>query len=330
MESVRVQAVGNLIYYWNVLNYIEIGATYQRSPSTKTTMTDHDEENYLNLVRQALASEEVRRGRGGPTTRSIFGHQARYSLKDSTLPLLTTKKVFTRGIIEELLWMIRGSTNVDELKEKNVHIWDGHSSREHLDNFGLTDLREGDIGPGYGYQFRHAGATYRGCDANCDGEGVDQLEQLVFNLKNNPSSRRHVVSAWSVPNIHEMALPPCHCLFQFYVGSNGLSCQLYQRSGDIGLGVPFNITSYSILTHIIAKLVGVPAYEFIHTIGDAHIYTDHEGALKEQITRKPFPFPTLKINRDIETLSDVEKMSAADFEIVDYQYHPKITMKMVV
>jgi thymidylate synthase len=662
-----------------------------------------EEQQYLDLVRQVLEKGVVRPGRGGPTTRSIFGHQSRYSLKDGTLPLLTTKKVFTRGIIEELLWLIRGSTNVDELKERNVHIWDGHSSREHLDNFGLSHLREGDIGPCfpagtlvlsdsgykdiskityddklythtgsfhsiekvmerdysgelfkiklkyhphgiistpehpfyarkfkikrsslntgrkqslelgspdfipvknltkqhlvgmkidteekmpifeipkyknqhveaeteikcnftedeffmfgyflgdgwlvdeatnkgsnmnkriyfvmnskqeeflitkfkqflnlqickkkedsystykcfnktystiletfgkyakykvipewvhnspkhlvkafldgyyfadgcydkdknkmractiskniafsvqrlflklgnfcsvsvnkrgyretkfrnkesffndayymevsigenhrrsnwcfiedeyawftitdlesdicahpvkvynftvsvdntytvenatvhncYGFQWRHAGATYRGCDENYDGEGVDQLEQLVFNLKNSPTSRRHVVSAWGVSNIHEMALPPCHCLFQFYVDENGLSCQLYQRSGDIGLGVPFNITSYAILTHIIAKLVGVPAHEFIHTLGDAHIYTDHEDALKEQITRDPFPFPKLEINANIQSLEDVEKLSASDFNIVGYQCHPKITMKMVV
>ena len=299
-----------------------------------TTNTKHNmskgEENYLDLVRQALASDEVREGRGGPITRSVFGHQSRYSLGGDTLPLLTTKKVFTRGIIEELLWMIRGSTNADELKKRNVHIWDGHSSREHLDNSGLTNYREGCLGPIYGHQWRHAGAVYRGCDTDYTGEGVDQLEQLIQNLKNNPSSRRHVVSAWSVPNIREMALPPCHCLFQFYVSKRGLSCQLYQRSGDIGLGVPFNITSYSILTHIIAKLIGVPAYEFIHTIGDAHIYTDHEDALKEQITKEPFPFPKLKINADIKSLSDVEKLSASDFEIVGYKHHPKVAMKMVV
>lgn len=294
------------------------------------TMSTSDEYNYLDLVQKALDSNTVRVGRGGPTTRSIFGHQARYSLKDNTLPLLTTKKVFTRGIIEELLWMIRGSTNVNELQEKNVHIWDGHSSRQHLDNFGLCDLREGDIGAGYGHQWRYAGATYRGCDSDYTGEGVDQLAELIYNLKHNPTSRRHVISAWSVPDIKKMALPPCHCLFQFYVDENGLSCQLYQRSGDIGIGIPFNITSYSILTHIIAKLIDVPAYEFIHTIGDAHIYTAHEEALREQVTREPFPFPKLHIKADIKDLSDVEKMTASDFEIINYVHHPKIKMEMVV
>lgn len=604
-----------------------------------------DEQQYLDMIKKVIDTGTVREGRGGAKTKSIFGYQSRYSLKDNKLPILTTKKVFTRGIIEELLWMLRGSTNVDELKNKNVHIWDGHSSREHLDNTGLSEYREGDIGPCfpantsvltssgyvdivdvspshqlmthtgsyqkiikkmsrlyygelykikisyhaheisctpehpfyvreltiqgstfnmsepsfvpanelkkrhfvgmkintndldttfvindqnihysdndyiffgyflckgmkednayiiydedpqvkvnniyafgvrnsrsviyskydtiletffengslfpnripswvyrlkksslelflagyslstspsneafdtfflktqhksvalsiqslflkigrfcsltfhndeyymdviseenhamcfidngyawfpiesikireldspinvynfsvdvdetyvvenavvhncYGFQWRHSGAEYNGCDENYTNQGVDQISNLINELRQNPYSRRHIVSSWSVPHIPKMALPPCHCLFQFYLDDNGLSCQLYQRSGDIGLGVPFNITFYCILTHLVAKLIGTTAYEFIHTLGDAHIYVEHENALLEQIQREPFDFPTLEITADVKELQDVEKMTASDFKIIGYKSHPKITMEMVV
>lgn len=289
-----------------------------------------DEEQYFDLVRRALASPTIREGRNGAKTRSVFGHMSRYSLVDGTLPLLTTKKMFTRGIIEELLWMLRGSTNVDELKQRRVHIWDGHSSREHLDKNPYTaHLREGDIGPGYGWQWRAAGAPYQGCDFPAAG-GVDQIKQVFQSLKENPAGRRHVVCAWNAPAVEMMALPPCHCLFQFYVDENGLSCQMYQRSADIALGVPFNITSYSILTHLFAKMLGLPAHEFIHVIGDAHIYEPHERALAVQLTRPPLGFPTITINNVPDNVDGISNMTASDFVINGYTCHPPIKMDIVL
>lgn len=290
-----------------------------------------DEQQYLNLVRQILDDpKEAVVGRGGSKTKSIFGHTSRYSLKDGTLPLLTTKKLFTRGIIEELIWMLRGSTNAKELTDKRVHIWDGHTSREHLDNTGLGHLSEGDTGPLYGFQFRHSGAEYRRCDSDYTGCGVDQIVNVIESLKSDPGSRRHVVCAWNPSQSTQMALTPCHCLFQFYIDVNGLSCQMYQRSADVALGVPFNIASYALLTHIIASVVGVPAYEFIHVIGDAHIYEPHLGPIREQIDRAPFPFPTVKITKELKTMEDIEALGPTDFLIEGYKSHPSIKMKLVI
>lgn len=288
------------------------------------------ERQYLELVERALASPTVREGRGGARTRSIFGHTCRYSLQGGALPLLTTKKMFTRGIIEELLWMLRGSTNVDELKERGVHIWDAHSSRAHLArNPATAHLREGDIGPGYGRQWRAAGAPYHGCDKQAEG-GVDQIKEVFHALRDAPASRRHVVCAWNPTAVHEMALPPCHCLFQFYIDEHGLSCQMYQRSADIALGVPFNIASYSILTHLFARMLGVPAYEFIHVLGDAHIYAPHEEALRVQLEREPHGAPQLEIQNVPRDIDGLENMKASDFIIKNYKCHPAIKMEMIV
>lgn len=282
----------------------------------------HEEQQYLDLVKNIIDNGTRKVGRNNAVTYSIFGHTSRYSLRNGTLPLLTTKKVFTRGIIEELLWFLRGSTNANELKEKNVHIWDGHTSKEHYESCGL-DYEEGDIGALYGFQWRHSGARYRGMNVDYTEEGVDQIAHVVQQLKENPNSRRHVVCSWNPSDLPYMVLPPCHCLFQFYIDDEGLSCQLYQRSGDVGLGVPFNITSYAILTHLIAKELGIPAKEFIHVIGDAHIYEPHIDALKEQIKREPYPFPTLEIR-------DVEDMTVTNFKIKNYKCHPAIKMNIVV
>lgn len=276
-----------------------------------------EEQQYLSLINQIITTGTKKVGRNDATTYSVFGNTSRYSLRDNKLPLLTTKRVFTRGIIEELLWFLRGSTDANELVAKNVHIWDGHTSSEHQKACGLDTYNEGECGPIYGYQWRHGGNT-------------DQIANVVSQLKSDPNSRRHVVCSWNVGDLPRMVLPPCHVLFQFYIDDNGLSCQMYQRSGDVGLGVPFNITSYAILTHIIARLVGVTANEFIHVIGDAHIYEEHLPQLKEQITREPFEFPTLEIIPDIKTLDDVEKMTASDFKINNYKHHASIKMKMVV
>lgn len=284
-----------------------------------------EEQQYLDLIKNIIENGTKKVGRNNAVTYNIFGHTSRYSLRNNTLPILTTKKVFTRGIIEELIWFLRGSTNANELKEKNVHIWDGHTSKEHYEACGLNDYEEGQCGPIYGWQWRRFGAEYPSTEG-----GVDQISNVVEQLKNNPNSRRHVVCSWNAKDLPMMVLPVCHAMFQFYIDEEGLSCQMYQRSGDVGLGVPFNITSYSILTHVIAKLIGVPAKEFIHVIGDAHIYEPHIEALKEQIKREPFDFPTLDIIKDIKSIEDVEKMIASDFKINNYKSHEKIKMKMVV
>jgi thymidylate synthase len=238
--------------------------------------------------------------------------------------------MFTRGIIEELLWMIRGSTDATELTDKGIHIWDGHTSREHLDATGLHHLKTGDTGPLYGFQFRHSGAAYTGCGSNYDGRGVDQIANVIDSLKTDPGSRRHVVCAWNPSQSKQMALTPCHCLFQFYIDVNGLSCQLYQRSADVALGVPFNITSYALLTHIIAKVVGVEAHEFIHVIGDAHIYKQHLAPISEQIDRVPFPFPTVTITKELKTIHDIEALKSTDFLIKGYKSYGRIKMDIVI
>ena len=300
----------------------------------KTTkhQTMSDELQYIALVERILTDvKPLVTGRGGSKTKSIFGHTSRYSLKNGTLPILTTKKLFTRGIIEELLWMLRGSTDATELSNKRVHIWDGHTSREHLDAVGLEHLREGDTGPLYGFQFRHSGAEYKGCDVDYTGCGVDQIANVIASLKNDPGSRRHVVCAWNASQSNQMALTPCHCMFQFYVDVNGLSCQMYQRSADVALGVPFNIASYALLTHIIAKVIGIPAYEFIHVLGDAHIYEPHLVQIQEQTLRTPlFPFPTVEINKDIHTMEDIEALTVDDFTVSGYRSHPRIKMSLVI
>jgi thymidylate synthase len=328
--SILVVELTSKIYMFGECFYI-VNVHQQRISSTKRDSI-MEETQYLNLIKLILDDDGMyRTTRGGAKTRGIFGHTSRYSLKDNTLPLLTTKKMFTRGIIEELLWMLRGSTDVKELQDRDIHIWDGHSSREHLDKREPTKCLEvGDIGPGYGFQWRHAGANYVGAHGDYTGRGVDQIKNVIDSIKNDPTSRRHVVSAWSASDVDSMALPACHALFQFYVDANGLSCQLYQRSADVGLGLPYNITSYAILTHLIAKISGIKAYELVHTLGDAHVYLPHEEALREQATREPFAFPTLEIIGNPTSMDHIVAMTAKDFVIHDYKCHPKIKMDIVV
>lgn len=295
--------------------------------------TNTEEKAYLDLCERIINEGEHRPDRTGTGTYSLFGPpQLRFSLKDDTFPLLTTKKVFTKGIILELLWFIKGCTDGKKLSEQGVKIWEGNGSREFLDNLGLTHRREGDLGPVYGFQWRHFGAEYIDCDADYTGQGVDQLAEVIHKLKTNPYDRRIIMSAWNPPDFPKMALPPCHVFSQFYVnfpkeGKPQLSCLLYQRSCDMGLGVPFNIASYALLTKMIAKVVDMDCGEFIHTLGDAHVYKDHVDALKEQITREPYDFPKLIIKRDIK---DIDDFTYEDFEIVDYKSHPRIAMKMSV
>ncbi|KAF7019129.1 hypothetical protein CFC21_032334 [Triticum aestivum] len=292
----------------------------------KMIFEKHDEYQYLNLVQDILRSGARKNDRTGTGTISKFGCQMRFNLRKN-FPLLTTKRVFWRGVLEELLWFISGSTNAKVLQEKNIRIWDGNASREYLDSIGLSQREEGDLGPVYGFQWRHFGAEYTDMHADYTGKGFDQLADVINKIKNNPDDRRIIMSAWNPTDLKKMALPPCHMFAQFYVENGELSCQMYQRSADMGLGVPFNIASYSLLTCMIAQVCDLSPGEFVHVIGDAHVYSTHVQALEEQLQKQPKPFPILKIN---PLKKDIDSFVASDFKLVSYDPHQKIEMKMAV
>ncbi|XP_026481154.1 thymidylate synthase [Ctenocephalides felis] len=287
----------------------------------------HEEYQYLDHIKLIIEKGNKKSDRTGVGTMSIFGAQMRYSLRDNTFPLLTTKNVFWRAVVEELLWFIRGSTNSNELKDKKIHIWDGNSSREYLDSLGFTHREVGDLGPVYGFQWRHFGAEYKTFKDDYTGQGVDQLQNILNLIRTNPDDRRIIMCAWNPKDLPIMALPPCHCLAQFYVFDGELSCQLYQRSADMGLGVPFNIASYALLTYMIAHVTGLKPGDFVHTLGDSHVYLNHIEPLKVQLERTPRAFPKLYIERKVESLEDFK---LEDFKIVGYDPHPKIAMQMAV
>lgn len=287
----------------------------------------HDEMQYLELIQHIIDHGSKKEDRTGTGTLSIFGAQMRFSLRNNVFPLLTTKRVFWRGVAEELLWFVSGCTNANELSKKGIHIWDANGSREFLDKQGLQHREVGDLGPVYGFQWRHFGATYDNMHTNYDGQGVDQLADVIHKIKNNPDNRRIIMSAWNPVDLPNMALPPCHSFVQFYVCNGELSCQLYQRSGDMGLGVPFNIASYSLLTYMIAHVCGLKPGDFVHTLGDAHVYLNHIEALKKQLQREPRPFPTLEIAHDVP---DIDGFSLDKFKITGYDPHPTIKMQMAV
>ncbi|KAK2152201.1 hypothetical protein LSH36_337g02005 [Paralvinella palmiformis] len=296
----------------------------------------HDECQYLDAIRNIIHNGIVKDDRTGVGTRSIFGMQFRYSLRNGVFPLLTTKRVFWRAVVEELLWFIKGSTNATELSEKGVHIWDANGSREFLDKQGFTEREEGDLGPVYGFQWRHFGAEYKDMKTEYTGQGVDQLKDVIDKIINNPDDRRIILCAWNAKDLPLMALPPCHAFVQFYVANGELSCQLYQRSADMasdllilftGLGVPFNIASYALLTYMIAHVTGLNPGEFIHTTGDTHVYNNHIEPLTIQLNREPRPFPKLSIKRKV---TDIEDFRVDDFELFGYDPHPKISMTMAV
>ncbi|RPB03680.1 thymidylate synthase [Choiromyces venosus 120613-1] len=308
------------------------------STSTSTTQREnptHPEYQYLDLIHNILTNGEHRPDRTGTGTISLFAPpQLRFSLKNHTFPLLTTKRVFHKAILHELLWFISGSTSNAPLSAVGVKIWEGNGSRAYLDKIGLTHRAEGDLGPVYGFQWRHFGAEYVDCETDYSGQGVDQLAEVIHKLKHNPYDRRIIMSAWNPADLGKMALPPCHMFAQFYVsfkdageGRGQLSCVLYQRSCDMGLGVPFNIASYALLTMMIAHVCDLEPGEFIHTMGDAHVYVDHVDALKAQLERAPKEFPTLKINRKVD---DIDDFKFEDFELVGYDPHPSIKMNMSV
>ena len=287
-----------------------------------------EEYQYLELINDILEEGTMEEGRNG-LTKSIFGAAMHFSLENGTIPLLTTKRVAWKTCLKELLWFVRGDTSNENLQKEGVAIWNDNASREFLDSRGLTHLRENDLGPVYGHQWRHFNAPYTTCDDNYDGKGVDQLAQIIECLKDplQRTSRRMVMCAWNPCQLNEMALPPCHILAQFNVTSgNKLSCCMFQRSGDVGLGVPFNIASYSFLTHLLAKHCDLEPFEFIYYLGNAHIYKDHIESLEEQVKREPHAFPTLMVNIKRENINDY---IFDDFEVHNYKHHEVIKMKMV-
>ena len=291
-----------------------------------------EEKQYLDLITKIIKTGDLQKGRNG-NVYSTIGETMRFSLKDNTIPLLTTKKVAWKTCLKELLWFIRGDTNNKNLKNQNVKIWNGNASREYLDSRNLHYLKEDDLGPVYGHQWRFWNAPYSkelGCLETYNGKGIDQLQNVIDSL-NDPDerfSRRIIMSAWNPEQLNEMALPPCHVLSQFKVTNNNeLTCILYQRSGDVGLGVPFNIASYSFLTHLLAKHCDLKAKEFIHFIGDAHIYDDHCKVLNQQLDREPFQFPKLLIENKYANINDY---SINDFTLKDYNYYDAIKMDMRV
>ncbi|MCY1648091.1 thymidylate synthase [Caulobacter sp. SL161] len=266
---------------------------------------DHPERQYLNLLADILESGVQRGDRTGTGTLGVFGRQIRFDLAKG-FPVLTTKKLHLRSIIIELLWFLKGDTNIAYLKDNGVRIWDEWADEN------------GDLGPVYGKQWRSW--------ATPDGRVIDQISALVENLKTNPNSRRHIVTAWNPADVDDMALPPCHCLFQFFVADGKLSCQLYQRSADVFLGVPFNIASYALLTMMVAKVVGLQPGEFVHTFGDAHLYLNHLDQAREQLTREPFDFATMKI----ADKRDLFGFEYEDFTLEGYQAHPHIKAEVSV
>jgi thymidylate synthase len=295
----------------------------------------HEEYKYLHLLQDILDKGIVKGDRTGTGTKSLFGTQLSFDVSNS-FPILTTKKVFFRGIVEELLWFIRGDTDSKKLEANGVNIWKGNTSREFLDKRGLN-YQEGEIGPGYGFQWRSWGKYYNPnpdpnavCISRVQSSGIDQLAKVVDTIRTNPNDRRMIVSAWNVDQLDMMALVPCHLLYQFDVTDGKLNCQWYQRSVDSYLGLTFNITSYALLIYMIAKITNLKPGRITFSGGDTHIYLNHMDQCKEQLLRTPFPFPQLNIKKDIKSLEDIEKLQFEDFELIGYQSHSAIKAPMAV
>lgn len=255
---------------------------------------------YLDLLEKILAEGTDKPDRTGTGSRSLFGHQMRFDLQEG-FPAVTTKKLYMRSVVHELIWFLRGEPNIEYLREHDVSIWDEWADAS------------GNVGPVYGVQWRSWPTP--------DGEEIDQLQRVIDRIEDNPHSRRHVVSAWNAGQLEEMALPPCHVLFQFYVADGALSCQLYQRSGDVFLGVPFNIASYSLLTHMVAQLTGLEVGTFVHSFGDVHLYKNHFEQARTQLEREPLERPRLELSSDVDAIDD---FSADDVNLVDYDHHDAI------
>lgn len=287
-------------------NIIETTSTKSSNYQASTGSQANPMETYHQLMRDILANGAEKSDRTGTGTYSLFGYQMRFDLRQG-FPMVTTKKLHLRSIIHELLWFLKGDTNIQYLKDNNVRIWDEWADEN------------GDLGPVYGKQWR----SWR----SADGQTIDQIANVIDGLKKNPESRRHLVIAFNPGDVQKMALPPCHAFFQFYVANGTLSCQLYQRSADVFLGVPFNIASYALLTHMVAQVCNLKVGEFIHTLGDAHLYKNHIEQANLQLSREHFPLPTLKLNPEIKDIFDFK---FEDIEIVGYQAHPAIKAEVAV
>jgi thymidylate synthase len=292
-----------------------------------------EENSYLQLLSSILDNGVEKKDRTGTGTLSLFGTQLCFSLENNQVPALTTKKVFIRGVIEELLFFLRGETDTKKLETRGINIWKGNTSREFLDQRGLTWLPEGDMGFGYGWQWRKFGGDkdilYTKLTDYIE-PGVDQLEQVIRSIKTEPDSRRHIITAWNPQQLHHAALPPCHCFVQFYAHNNELSSQFYMRSVDTFLGLPFNILSYAIMTRIIAQTVGMTAKEVVFVGGDTHVYQNHIEQVQEQLKREPYPFPTMTIKKRLETVADIESLQFEDFDFQGYQCYPAIKAEMAI
>lgn len=290
-----------------------------------------NEQGYIDLLKNTLEMGEKKQTRNGNVI-STFGQTITFTNINSAFPLLTTKKIFTKGVIEELLWFLRGSTNAKELREKGVNIWNGNSTREYLDSIGLTHYEEGELGPVYGWQWRSFGKSYK----NNDTEGFDQIKYLIEELSKPSFSRRAVLSSWNPQQLKEMALPPCHILYTFYKDSNGLSCMMNMRSSDLFLGLPFNIASTAILTHIIAKVLNIEPYRIMIAITDAHIYDEHLDAVQTQFKNPILPQPKMKITKEApntdgsidEKIKWINSLRYEDFVFENYQSADSIKAPM--
>jgi len=291
-----------------------------------------DEKKYLDLIEKIINTGDIRTTRNS-ITKSIFGEKLEFDIS-SSIPFITTKKLAWKTIIKELLWFLSGSTDNSKLTEQNVTIWNGNATREYMDSIGFPDRKLNDLGPIYGHQWRHFNADYIDNHTDYTDKGIDQINRVLHLLKNDPMSRRILFSAWNPCQLDQMNLPPCHILAQFYVSINKetkeqeLSCQMYQRSADIGLGLPFNIGSYAVLTYIFAKLTNMKPKKLIIIIGDAHIYQDHEEKLIEQLKREPYMFPQLIINPE-KNYTSLNDFNINDFSIENYSFYDIIKMEMI-
>lgn len=297
----------------------------------KYEKNNHEEDQYLNLIKNILEHGFIEEARNG-STKSIFGNSMRFSLKNGKIPILTTKKVAWKTCLKELLWFIRGETDNKILQQQCVHIWDGNASKDFVQSIGLGHYPEGILGPIYGYQWRHFNARYdvrNGAILDENKPGIDQLQYIIDQLKNpaTRNNRRLVMTAWNPCQLNKMALPPCHVMCQFNVhDGNKLSCAMFQRSVDVPIGSPFNIASYCFLTHLLAKHCDLEPHEFIYFMGNCHIYGEHLEPVKEQLKRTPYKFPTLEIVNKRENINDYV---VDDFQIIDYKSHAAIKMTMV-
>uniref|UniRef100_A0A6C0DWT4 thymidylate synthase n=1 Tax=viral metagenome TaxID=1070528 RepID=A0A6C0DWT4_9ZZZZ len=287
----------------------------------------HEENQYLNLLEDILSNNNEFIGRNGKTL-SVYGSAMHFSLENNKIPLITTKKVAWKTCLKELLWFIKGDTNNKLLKQQNVHIWDANGSREFLDSQGLYNNDEDDLGPIYGFQWRHFNADYETCNSDYYNKGIDQLSDVIKTLKDPKlrNSRRMIISAWNPCQLNKMALPPCHIMMQFNVSNNKLSCSMYQRSNDEACGTCFNIASYSFLTHLLAHHCDLEPYEFIYYKGNCHIYQEHIDTIKIQLQREPYEFPNLKI---INKRENIEDYKLEDFIVSNYKHHDQLEYKMV-